>query len=90
MNICSDMEQIVLLPAFVYNNNSLNTQSATKQGLPKCQAEKNLTYQFDSLKKGMNKRLFVKADSLVDKKIISFPGIKLSLPQTFILDGDEM
>ena len=79
------MEQFVLVPAPVYNK-SLITQSVTKQELPKYQPSQNPTYQIDSLKKEINKKLFSNADSLVDK-ILSCPCIKLSNSQTFILDG---
>ena len=81
------MDQFVLVPAFVYNK-SLITQSVTKQELPKYQPSQNPTYQIDSLKKETNKKLFSKADSLVDK-ILSSPGIKLTNSQTLILDGVE-
>ena len=76
------MEQFVLVPASVYNKNL----SVTKQELPKYKAEQPPTYQIDSLKKEVNKKLFCKADSLVDK-ILSCPRIKLSNSQTIILDG---
>ena len=81
------MEQFVLVPASVYNK-SLITQSVTKQELPKYQPLQNPTYQVDSLKKEINKKLFSKADSLVDK-ILSCPRIKLSNSQALILDGVE-
>ena len=60
------MEQFVLVPASVYNK-SLITQSVTKQELPKYQPSQNPTYQVDSFKKGINKKLFSKAGSLEDK-----------------------
>ena len=60
------MDQFVLVPASVYNK-SLITQSVTKQELPKYQPSQNPTYQIDSLKKEIDKKLFFKADSLVDK-----------------------
>ena len=81
------MDQFVLVPASVYNK-SLTTQSVTKQELPKYQPSRNPTYQIDSLKKGINKKFFSKADSLVDKTL-SCPCIKLSKSQTLILDGVE-
>ena len=81
------MEQFVLVPASVYNN-SLITQSVTKQEFPKYQPSQNPTCQVDSLKKEINKKLFSKADSLVDK-MLSCPRIKLSNSQTLILDGVE-
>ena len=81
------MEQFVLVPASVYNK-SLITQSVTKQELPKYQPSQNPTYQIDSLKKEINRKLFSNADSLVDK-ILSCPRIKLSKSQALILDGVE-
>ena len=81
------MDQVVLVPASVYNK-SLVTQSVTKQELPKYQPSQNPTYQIDSLEKEINKNLFSKADSLVDK-ILSCPHIKLSNSETLILDGVE-
>ena len=47
------MEEVVLLPAYVYNNynKKLKTLAATKQEIPKSSAEQNPTYQIDSLKK---------------------------------------
>ena len=81
------MEQFVLVPASVYNK-SLITQSVTKQELPKYQPSRNPTYQVDSLKKEVNKKLFSKADSLVDN-FLSCPRIKLSKSQTLILDDVE-
>ena len=81
------MEQCVFALASAYNK-SLITQSATKQELPKYQPSQNPTYQNDALKKETNKNLFSNADSLVDK-ILSCPLIKLSISQTFSLDGVE-
>ena len=81
------MEQFVPVPASVYNKN-LITQSVTKQELPKYQPSQNPTYQVDSLKKEINKKIFSKADALVDK-FLSCPRVKLSKPQTIILDGVE-
>ena len=81
------MDQFDVVPASVYNK-SLITQSATKQELPKYQPSQNPTYQIDSLKKEINKKLFSKADFLVDK-ILSCPRINLSNSQTLILDGVE-
>ena len=48
--------------------------------------KKHPTYEIDSLE--INKKLFVKADSSVDK-ILFCPRIKLSNTQTLILDGFE-
>ena len=69
------MEQFVLVPDSVYNE-SLTTQSVTKQELPKYQPSQKPTYHIDSLKKEINKNES-KADSLVDE-ILSCPRIKLS------------
>ena len=72
------MEQFVFFPASLYNKNkSLKTQAATKQELSNFQADQNLTHQTDSLKREINKELFSKSDSLVDKTL-SCPRIKLS------------
>ena len=79
------MEQFVLVPASVYNK-SLTTQFVTKQELPKYKAEQPPTYQIDSLKRDINKKLFGRADSLIDK-ILSCYRIKLPNSQTIILDG---
>ncbi len=79
------MERFVLVPASVYNK-SVTTQSVTKQELPKYKAEQPPTYQIDSLKRDINKKLFGKADTLRDK-ILSCSQIKLSNSQTIILDG---
>ena len=81
------MEQFVFVPASVFNKN-FNTRLVTKDELPKYQPSEYHTYQIDSLKKEINKKLFAKADSLVDK-ILSCPYIKLSNSQTLLLDGVE-
>ena len=77
------MEQFVLVPASVYNK-SVTTQSFTKQELPKYKAEQPPTYQIDSL--NLNKKLFGKADPLIDK-ILSCSHIKLPSSQTITLDS---
>ena len=51
INFLSFMEQLVLLPASVFNNKNLNTLVVTKEEPAKYQAEQNPTYQNDSLKK---------------------------------------
>ena len=79
------MEQFVLVPASVYNKN-VTTQSVAKQELPKYKAEQPPTYQIDSLKRDINKKLFGKADTLIDK-FSSCSRIKLSNSQTIIFDG---
>ena len=79
------MEQFVLVPASVYNK-SVTAKSVTKQELPKYKTEQPPTYQIDSLNRDINKKLFGKADPLIDK-ILSSSRIKLSYSQTIILDG---
>ena len=87
------MEQFVLVPASVYNKN-VTTQSVTKQEILTYKAEQPpTTYRIDSLKTDINRKLFGKADSLIDK-ILSYSRIKLSNSQTLfkkysqvILDG---
>ena len=79
------MDWFVLVPASLYNKN-VTTQSVTKQELPKYQAEQPLTYQIDFLKRDINKKMFDKANSLIDK-ILSCSRIKLWKLQTVILDG---
>ena len=80
------MEQFVPVPASVYNNRSIKTQLATKKVLPRYQVEQNPTYQYDSLTKEINKKLFVKADSSVDK-ILSCSSIKILNLQTLLLNA---
>ena len=64
----------------------MTTQSVTKQELPKYKAEQPPTYHIDPLKRDINKKLFGKADTLIDK-ILSCSRIKLSNSQTISLDG---
>ena len=61
----------------------MTTQSATKQELPKYKVEQPPTYQIDSLKRDINKKLFGKADTVIDK-ILSCSRIKLPNSQTII------
>ena len=77
------MEQFVLVPASVYNKSA---QSVTKQEFPKYRAEQPPTYQIDSLKRDINKKLFGKADPLIDK-ILSCSLVKISSSQTINLGG---
>ena len=77
-----DMEHFVLVPASVYNK-SVTTQSVRNQELPNHKAEQPPTYQIDSL--NLNKKLFGKADPLIDK-ILSCSRIKFSKSQTIFLD----
>ena len=79
------MEQFVFVPASVYNK-SVTTQSVTKQELPKYKTEQLPMYQFDSIKRDINKKLFGKADSLIEK-ILSCSHIKVPNSQTILLDG---
>ena len=65
------MEQCVLVPDSVYNK-SVTTQSVTKQELRKFKAEQPPTYQIDSLKRDINKKLSGKAETLLDKIFILF------------------
>ena len=81
------MEHFFLVPASVYNE-SLITQSATKQEFPMYQPSQNPTWHIDSLKMEIIKKLFYKADSLVGK-ILFCPRIKFLNLQTSILDGVE-
>ena len=74
------MEQFFLVPASVYNK----SLTVTKQELPNYKAEQPSTYQINSI--NINKKLFGKADPLIDK-ILSSSCIKLSNSQTIILDG---
>ena len=77
------MEQFVVVPDSVYNKSA---QSVTKQELRKYKAEQPPTYQIDFLKRDINKKVFGKADPLIDK-ILSCSRITLSNSQTIILDG---
>ena len=79
------MEQFVLVRASVYNK-SVTTQSVKKQEFPDYKAERPPMYQIDSRKRDINKKLFCKAETLIDK-ILSCSRIKLSNAQTIILDG---
>ena len=79
------MEQFVLVPASVYNE-SFTTQTATNQELLKYKVEQPFKYQFDSLKRDINKKLFGKVDNLIDKSL-SWSRMKLSNSQTIIFDG---
>ena len=66
-------------------NKSVTTQSVRKQELPKYKTEQPSTYQIDSLKRDINKKLFGKADTPI-YKILSCSRIKLSQSKTIILD----
>ena len=79
------MEQFVFVPAPVYNK-SVTAQSVTKQELPKYKTEQPPTYHIDSLKRDINKKLFGKADTLIDK-ILSCSQFKFPASQTIILYG---
>ena len=67
-------------------NKSLTTQYNTRRELPTYKAERPPTYQIDSLKRDINKKVFGKSDPLIDK-ILSCSRIKLSDSQTIFLDG---
>ena len=79
------MELFVLVPASVYNK-SVTAQSVTKQELPKYKAEEPPTYQIDSLKREIIKKLIGKADTIIDK-VLFCSRIKISNSQTITLDG---
>ena len=64
----------------------MTTQSVTKQELPMYKAEQPPTYPIDSLKRDIDKKLFGKAETLIDK-ILSCSRTKLSISQTMFLDG---
>ena len=81
------MEQFVLVPISVYNSNIKKPTVVTQKELPSYQSVEKLKYQIESVKKGMNKNLFAKVDSLVDK-VLSSPR-KLSTPNYLILDGTD-
>ena len=70
------MEQFVLVPASVHSG-SVTTQSVTKQEFPNDKAEQPATYQIDSLKRDINKKLFRKADPLINN-VLSCSRIKPS------------
>ena len=78
------MEQFVLVPASLYHN--LNTKPTHKVELPKYQPQQTPSSHIDTLKKDINKKLLAKADSLIDKLLIS-PLIKLSQSNTIVRDG---
>ena len=82
------MEQFVLEPISVYNSNIKKPTVVTKKELPSYQSTEKPTYQIESVKKDINKNLFAKADSLVDK-VLSSPRIKLSTSNFLILDGTD-
>ena len=81
------MQQFVHVYASVYNK-SLIAQSITKQELSKNQLLQNPLFPISSLKKELNKKLFAKAESIVNK-ILSRPCLKLPNSQTLILDDIE-
>ena len=82
------MEQFVLVPASLLNKLNTTKSTTLKVDLPKYQPQQTPTSQVDSLKQDINKELFAKADSLVDKLLAS-PRINLSLSNTIVLDGTD-
>ena len=82
------MEQFVLVPASLLNKLSTTKSTTLKAYLPKYHSKQIPRSQVDSLKKDINKKLFAKADSLVDK-ILASPRVKLSLSKTIVLDGTD-
>ena len=83
------MEQFVLDHASVYNNICLNTHVTTKQELLENQVKQISTHQTDPLKKETYKKLFAKADFLVDKNLLG-PRVKLPYTQILNLDGVKL
>ena len=82
------MEQFVLVPASLLNKLNTTKSTTLKLDLHKFQPQQTPTSQVDSLKKDISKKLFAKADSLVDKLLAS-PRIKLSLSNTIVLNGTD-
>ena len=82
------MEQFVLVPASLLNKLNTTKSTTLKVDLPNYQPQQTPTSQVDSLKKDINKKLFSKPDSLVDKLLAS-PRIKLSLSNTIVLVGTD-
>ena len=81
------MEQFVLVPLSVYNNNN-SPSIVTKQELPKYKLEQTPTYHKDTLKKEINQQFSTSASPLVNK-ILESPRIKLSNSNTLTLDRIE-
>ena len=76
---------VCFCPSFcVYQ--SVTTQSVTKQEFPNYKAEQPPTYQIDSTKRDINKNLFGKTETLIDK-ILSCSRIKPSNSERKTLDG---
>ena len=85
--VFNHLSEYVVVPASLYNK-SVTTQSVTKQELPKNRAEQPPTYRIDSLKNDVYKKVFAKADRLIDK-ISSCSRNRLSISPAKILDGVE-
>ena len=64
---------------------SLITQSVTKRDFPKYQALHKSTYQTDSVENDINRKLWVKADSLVGEILTACQALQVTL----FLDGVE-
>ena len=79
------MEHFVLVAASVSNKSEI-TQSVTKRVLPNYKTEQPPTFQIDSLKRDINKKLFGEADTLKNKSL-SCSRIELSTSQTIFLDS---
>ena len=82
------MEHFVLVPISMYTSNIKKPSIVTKKELPTYQSEEKPKYQIESVKKDINKSLFGKADSLVDK-VISSPRMRLSPSNFLILGGGD-
>ena len=79
------MEQFVLVLPSVYTVMSLQTEKFNRQEIQKYRAEQNPSTKMYHLK-GHKKKMFARADSLVDKNL-SFSRIMISKSQTKTLDG---
>ena len=84
----NNLERKTCLYQFPCTTNIKKPTVVTKKELPSYQSEEKPTYQIESVKKDINKNVFAKADSLVDK-VLSSPCIKLSTSNFLILDGTD-
>ena len=82
------MEQFVLVPASLPSKLNTTNSTTLKVDRPKYQPEQPPTSEVEALKEDIIKNLFAQADCFVDK-LLAFPRIKLSLPNTIVLDGTD-
>ena len=82
------MEQFAPVPLSVYNSNTNNPNTVTKQELPKFKPDQNPTYQKITVKKENIHHLIASAIPLPDK-ILESPRILLSIFNTKFFDGLE-